>query len=367
MKTTVLCLILAVVPIQAQEILRIQSFDSEVIEGRLTIPSTSFQHKIVIDVPSTGPQTYENTRKIGRSTIFKYHDYFADEFARRGIAYFSYNTRYTVPDTTSPYFDKVDREKFWSYTPSVKVRDLEAIVRYLRNDKRLASCKFILLGWSEGAIIASLLAERQLVPIEAVFLAGTPPDDVYSTILWQHSGASSMITFRKFFDTNNDGIIQRIEYDSADARAIARVGGKTFGDLDMNGDSVLTTEDFRIILAPRLEEILSAIERKDDEWIWNSFYRIGTRWIDEHRALEPTRTRILRLDMPVFLFHGVDDANCPVEGVVEIQQRARELEKTNIHVFTFPEHDHSLEFLAWVVRRSMPDGLKTLFDQADKF
>ena len=367
MKITSLFLVIAVFQSHAQEILRIPSFDSEVIEGRLTIPSAGFKNKIVIDVPSTGPHTYENYRKIGRITTFKYHDYFANEFAKRGIAYFSYSTRYTVPDTTPKYFDKVDKKKFFSYTPMVKVKDLEEIVKFLRNDKRLTSRTLVLLGWSEGSIIASLVAERKLVPIDGLFLAGTPSDDVYTIIRWQLSGASSMIVFRKFFDTNKDGIIQRVEYDSADTRAIARVGGKKFEELDMNSDSVLTTEDFRIMLQPRLQQILSAIDKKDDEWIWNSYFRIGTQWINEHRILEPNKTRILRLDMPVFLFHGMEDANCPVEGVLEIQQKAQKLKKQNIHVFTFFEHDHGLEFLSWVVQHSMPDGLKALFDQIEKF
>jgi pimeloyl-ACP methyl ester carboxylesterase len=367
MKIMCLFLVLAVIQMQAQEMLRIPGSKSEFIEGRLTIPSTGFKDKIVIDVPGTGPNTYDNFRRLGRSTAFRYHDYFADEFGKRGIAYFSYSTRYTVPDTTPPYFDKVDKEKFQHYTPSEKVSDLEDIIAYLRADKRLVSAKFILLGWSEGAIVASLVAERKRVAIDALFLAGTPSDDVYTTILWQHSGASSMINYRKFFDTNNDGVIQQSEYANADPRAIARVGGRKFEELDMDRDSVLTTEDFRLMLQPRVQAILGAIERKDDEWIWNSFFRIGTQWIDEHRALEPNKTRILKLELPVFLFHGVADANCPVEGVLEMQRRAQEMKKQNIHVFTFPAHDHSLEFISWVVRNSMPDGLKTLFDQADKF
>jgi pimeloyl-ACP methyl ester carboxylesterase len=367
MRTALLFVVIAVIQIHAQDILRFPSSEGEIIEGRLTIPSSGFTDKIVIDVPGTGPNTYDNFRKIGRSITFRYNEYFANEFSKRGIAYFSYSTRYTLPDTTPPYFDKVDKEKFQHYTPMDKVSDLEDIIRYLRTDKRLVSSKFVLLGWSEGTIIASLVAERKHAAVDALFLAGTPSDDVYSTILWQHSGAASMINFRKFFDTNNDGIIQKTEYANADPRAITRMGGRKFEELDMNGDSVLTTEDFRVMLQPRLQAILGAIERRDDGWIWSSFFRIGTQWIEEHRALEPNKTRILKLDIPVFLFHGRDDANCPVGGVVAMEQKAKELSKTNFHVFTFPGHDHSLEFISWVVRQSMPDGLKTLFDQVERF
>ncbi len=354
--------------LQAQELICIPSFDKEIIEGRLNVPSIGFKNVIVIDVPSSGPHTYENMRKIGRSTVFKYHDYFQNEFAKRGIAYFSYSTRYTIPDSTNPpNYDKVEKEKIFSYTPSVKVKDLEEVIKFLKKDDRLTSSKFIILGFSEGAILATLVAERKLVSVEALFLAGTPTDDVYTTMLWQLSGASSIINFRKFFDTNKDGIIQKSEYEKADPRAIARVGGKKFEELDMKDDSVLTAEDFRIILEPHLKQILNAIEKDDNEWIWNNYFRVGTQWIKEHHSLEPNKTRILNLDLQVYLFHGSDDANCPVEGVIQIQKKAHELNKQNLHVFIFPDHDHTLEFLSWVFRKSLPDGLKTLFEEIEKF
>ena len=353
---------------RAQEIVRIPSFDQVIIEGRLHVPASGYINKIVIDVPSSGPHTYENRRQLGRSTVFKYHDYFMDEFARRGIAYFSYSTRYTVPDsTTPPNYDKVDKERFFSYTPSIKVKDLEAVVAFLKKDSRLASSRFAILGFSEGTILATMLAERKRVSVDGLFLAGVPTEDTYSTIQWQLSGQSSMINYRRFFDTNKDKIIQRAEFEAADPRARARVGGKSFTELDVNADSVLTADDFQQILASYRQQVFAAIDANDNEWIWSSFFRVGAPWIKEHRAIEPNRTRILRLDLPIYLFHGTDDASCPVEGVVELQRRAQELEKRNIHVLVFPNHDHSLEFLGWVVTRSLPDGLKAVFDAIERF
>lgn len=369
-RTDIYCLfllLLSVSQLNSKEIVQIKSFDKEVVEGRLTIPEKDFKGKIVIDVPGSGPHTYENTRSLGKSKVFKYHDYFADEFSRRGIAYFSYSTRHTVPDPSPPDYYKVNKDKFLSYTPLTKVKDLEEIVKSLKNDIRLSSSRFILLGKSSGSIIASLVAERRLVPIDALFMCGTPSEDIYTTIIWQNSGESSMISFRKFFDINKDNIIQENEYINGDPRAITRVGGQKFVQLDINKDSVLTTEDFRLILRPRLKEIIAAIDRNDDEWIWKNYFRVGTRWINEHCTIEPNKKRILRLDIPVYLFHGVNDNNCSVEGIRKIQIRAQELKKTNIHVFIFPEHNHSLEFLAWVVKKSMPIGLESMFDQVEQF
>ena len=263
--------------VQPYEMLKIQTAGTEVVVGRLSLPSVGFKNVLVIDVPGSGPNTYENRRRIGRTTEVRYHDLFAAEFARRGVAYFSYNTRYTeVDENTPPTFDRVDKARFWTITPAERTQDLESIVRHLRKDPRLARCQVLLLGWSEGSIIASLVAERKQVRIDGLFLAGVPADDAYSTILWQHSGEASMINLRKFFDTDKDGCITRTEYESGDPRARARVGNKTFEDLDVNQDAVLTADDFRLILKPRLQQILSAVERQDDDWIWTNFFRVGS-------------------------------------------------------------------------------------------
>jgi hypothetical protein len=70
----------------------------EATVGRLSLPSVGFTNVLVIDVPGSGPNTYENRRRIGRTTELRCHDLFAAEFARRGVAYFSYNTRHTEVD-----------------------------------------------------------------------------------------------------------------------------------------------------------------------------------------------------------------------------------------------------------------------------
>lgn len=145
------------------------------------------------------------------------------------------------------------------------------------------------------------------------------------------------------------------------------MGGKSFTELDVNADAVLTADDFQQMLVSYRQQVFAAVDANDNEWIWSSFFRVGAPWIKEHRAIEPNRTRILRLDLPAYLFQGTDDASCPVEGVIALQRRAQELEKRNIHVAVFPGHDHSLEFMAWVVTRAMPDGLKAVFDAIERF
>ena len=77
--------------VQPCELLKIPIADAEALVGRLSLPSAGFKHVLVIDVPGSGPNTYENRRRIGRTTEVRYHDLFAAEFAGRGVAYFSYS------------------------------------------------------------------------------------------------------------------------------------------------------------------------------------------------------------------------------------------------------------------------------------
>ncbi len=349
----------------ATDIIKIPTSDGEQITGRLCIPDEGYRGTLVIDVPSSGPHTYLDHRKVGHSVVFNYHDLFADEFNRRGLAYFSYSTRYTEPDTMPPYFDRVDMEKFVTYTPSTKIEDLEVVIKNLVQYERLKGCKVILLGQSEGSILASVVAERGNAPVDALLLCGTPTDDVYTTIEWQFSGEASMINMRKFFDTNEDSVIQMSEYLGGDPRALRRMEGASFESLDMNGDSTLTVEDFRIRLEPSLEAVMNAVDEDDDEWLWNNFFRVGAAWIKEHRDIEPNRERILKLNLPVYIFHGEDDANCSVSGIWTLKKTAEAQGKDNIHIFTFPEHDHSLEFLTWVIAKQLPEGLQKVFETAE--
>jgi hypothetical protein len=54
--------------LHAREIVRIKSFDGEVIEGRVVIVQEDFRNKIVIDVPSSGPHTYSSNSIISAGT-----------------------------------------------------------------------------------------------------------------------------------------------------------------------------------------------------------------------------------------------------------------------------------------------------------
>ena len=142
-------------------------------------------------------------------------------------------------------------------------------------------------------------------------------------------------------------------------------GGAKFEQIDVNKDNVINAADFGLLNKARYEAILAAVERKDDDWIWNNYFHVTTGWLKEHFELEANKIRLLRTNIPIYIFHGEDDANTPVEGVFDLQERFKKAGKTNLHVFTFKNHNHDLNYVDWLTKKDMPEGIKKIFEAAD--
>jgi pimeloyl-ACP methyl ester carboxylesterase len=362
-------LVLTATFVEAGDIIKFTLFDGENVEGKLSLPTDAGALKeLVIFVHGTGPATYDNHRKFGQLE-FNYFDYFADEFNRRGIAFFTYNKRGVTRGDTPPSFEKIDRERYRKVLPSVEVRDIATFIHTLRRDKRLKSAKIVLLGWSEGTALASLVAQDKSNRISALFLNGYLNDNLADVIRWQNNGGSSMVNLRAAFDTDKDGAISRTEYESTEKGPAAfRTGAMQntkFDQLDLDKDANITTADFATLLKPRYDAIFAAIDRGDDDWIWNNYFHVSTGWLKEHFALEANKDRMLRLKLPIYIFHGLSDANTPVEGVYDIRKRFDQAGKKNLHEYIFAGHNHDLNFVDWVREKKMPQGIRKMFEIAE--
>lgn len=356
--------------VKASEILRVKLSDGEMMTGKLSLPESPEPiREIVIYVHGTGPGTYLNRRKIGDKE-FNYFDVFAEEFNRRGIAFFSYSKRGVEPGDEPPTFEKIDREKFKKVVPSVEKADLSALIKFLRKDKRLKKARVVLLGWSEGTVLASMVAEDKRNGVSALLLAGYVHENMFDVIKWQYSGASSMIILRKAFDRDSDGNITREEYESKEKSATSmrtgRLQNTKFEQLDVNRDDFINAVDFGRLVEPKYKLILEKIEAGDEEWIWKNYFHVSINWLNEHFKLEANKTRLLRLNIPIYVFHGEDDANCDVNWVYDLREGFVKNKKGNLRTYVFKDHDHDLNFLYWAIRQKMPDGIDGIFDVAEK-
>ena len=342
--------------------------DSAEMKARLCYPFYDSIKQLVIYVHGTGPGNYLDRLKMGDVEL-NYFDLFAKEFVGRGVAFVSYNKRGCDTSAIPPYYNKLDSVAYRKCLPRQETKDLKSLIRYLKKERRLTGSKIILLGWSEGTIIAAMAAEAFKNDITALYLAGYANDNMLDIIDWQFSGESSMINSLKYFDADSNRLISRKEYESKEKRPTymreSIFGNADFSQLDINKDSLINKEDFRLINEPRYKMLLHAIEKNDDLWIWNNYFQVTSRWIKEHSALEANRSRLLRLELPILIFQGEDDANTPASGVRDIQERFKLNNKSNLKCFIFSGHNHDLNYQQWILQEKISEGLEQLFKSLD--
>jgi pimeloyl-ACP methyl ester carboxylesterase len=360
-------IILTFISIQAQaftsEIKTIILSDGEKTTTRLCLPQEGNVNTIVIVIHGTGPSTYL-TKRQG----FNYDDVLADGFCGQGVGYFSYNRRGVTLSETPPYFDEVDFSKYAKALPHIEVVDIETMVTFLKKDKRFKDCKIALYGISEGTIIASMVAERQNVKIDALFLHGYAHENMFDIIKWQNSGAGTMVMINSIFDKNGDKAVNKTEYEYDDPTIAAYRNylfqNMDFDSIDIVKDNVIDQKDIQAMQGDFQEILMEKISQNDGDWIWNNYVRVTIDWFREHFSLEPNKTRLLRIDIPIYIFHGKEDANVPVESVYDLEVRFKACNKTNLKTFTFDKHNHDLNFQDWITTKKYSEGLQTLFETA---
>ncbi len=352
--------------VTTSEVIKLKSFDDYELTGKLDMPKGAQEvPTLVVFVPGTGPNTYDNHRLIGKIE-FNYYDLFAQELGSRGVAFFRYNTRGVEAGSEAPTYAKVNKEEYKKYTPENQAKDIEAMITGLKKDSRLKNAKVVLLGWSEGTIIAPLVAERRNVDISSLMLSGYCNEKMLDIVEWQLSGDSSMILYCQYFDTNLDGAVTKQEFEADPYGVKNSLGGVKFEQLDVNCDSNLTSSDFAVLLTERKKQVLDAISKKDDEWIWKNYYEVTSAWFDGHAKLDANKDRLLKLDIPVNIFHGVYDQNVPVQGAYAIFDSCKASGKTNLKAFVFDQHDHDLNYLEYPYLSKISEGLTRIFNECAK-
>lgn len=343
------------------EIKTIKLSDGEETTVRLCLPKDGQVNTIVVAVHGTGPHTY-----LVKRQGFNFYDVLADGFCGKGVGFFTYNRRGVDLSEKAPWFDKVDSTKYTKYLPYTEAVDIETMIAFLKNDKRFKNCKIILYGLSEGSIIASIVAERKKVKIDALFLHGYVHENMFDVIKWQITGEAFMILINSIFDKNEDKVIDREEYESDDPTISSYrdylFQNQPFDSIDVVKDNIIDIKDIRTLREPFLEFLMTKISENEENWIWNHYVRVTIGWFREHFALEPNKTRLLRVDVPIYVFHGQEDANVPAESVYDLEVRFKTCNKPNLKTFVFDKHNHDLNFEDWLKTKECPEGLKKIFE-----
>jgi pimeloyl-ACP methyl ester carboxylesterase len=121
-----------------------------------------------------------------------------------------------------------------------------------------------------------------------------------------------------------------------------------------------------MILKGKRKDVFDAIDRNDDAWIWKNYFRITSKWAKDYFQLEANKTKLLKLNLPIYVFHGQYDANVPAKGVLELKQDFELANKTNLKAYVFENHDHDLNYIIYPLYNKIPEGLKVIFNAAEE-
>ncbi len=339
--------------------------DGEELITRLCLPEEPVQ-TIVVAVHGTGPHTYLNKRHESWS----FYDVVAEGFCNQGLGFFTYNRRGVEMGEEPPMYHQIDSAKYLKYTPLAEAEDVESMIHALQADERFRSCQILLYGISEGTIIAPLVAQRARARVDGLLLHGYAHENMYDIIKWQNSGVGVTIMMNSFFDRNKDGAITPDEYENEEhpipAYRKAFFQDLPFDSVDVVKDGRIDEKDFYVMRMKFDTLLMQKIEEGDDYWIRKNYVPITTPWFRGHFELEPNKTRMLRLDLPIHVFHGAMDANVPVETVYDLQQRFRVMRKTNLTIHVFEDHNHDLNFEQWLKDKTYSPGYQKIFEMASE-
>ena len=353
------------------ELLTITSFDGYSFYGRLNMPGCYRPvSKLVIYVHGSGANTYYNRLYLPGIGVVNYFDPWAEMFVAEGVAFFTYNVRGVSITDDWPYRE-IDIEAYRLYLPHNSVMDIYHMISALRENSRLANAQVLLLGMSEGSIIAPLFVEKFPEMVDGLFLMGVPIDGMYDVIRWQTSGGPSMAWYRYHFEADDRGRISREAF-YADLHGVidSILGGSAFESIDVNNDGYIDEQDMVILIqdvVPHMtpafaDEMIAAIEREDDDWLAENYpVLLTSAWFREHIALRSNYELLPDLYLPIYIFHGMLDQNVYVRRVYDMYARFAELGQINLTIHTFSAHDHGLN-IASMFYGELSDGRQAVIN-----
>jgi hypothetical protein len=116
-----------------------------------------------------------------------------------------------------------------------------------------------------------------------------------------------------------------------------------FDPLDTDGDGIVTPEELSRGNGQRLQAILKAVNERNDEFL-EALLHLSCAYLVGDWNGDPTCVTLLKLDIPIAIFHGELDGTASIEGVREAEKAFRAAGKTNLVVHAYPGHDHPAPF-----------------------
>lgn len=335
--------------------------------GKLTLPDSGAPRAVVVYVQTAEGMTVDMRRPNGRGGTFDYFELYRTKLPAMQVGFFGYEGRGIHMGDSPPRYETIERELYDTSTLANKVEDVLAAVRAVRAQPGLAEARVFLMGASEGTLLAAQAAARAPAEVQGLVLYGVMAQNMRETFTYILSDGA-FLTYRGYFDSDDDGKITEVEFEADPYRFRANaLGGAAFALFEKDGDGLIGRAD----LVAQAQPLLDAVQRDNfallDQWAkFAAGVSTPKDWFKDHFAQPPLWTFLAKLEIPVGLFHGGQDASTPIAGVEALEGKASAAGKTRFLFEYFPKADHSLNIAAYFTNGSLPDGHAAIFAYIDE-
>ena len=92
------------------------------------------------------------------------------------------------------------------------------------------------------------------------------------------------------------------------------------------------------------------------------FGKLRSAHLEDGWDAEPNYKELLKLDMPLTIFHGELDFTCRVEGVREAEGAFKQARKSNLEIHYYPNTEYGLNWGQGEAKKGGPVGYMKAFD-----
>ncbi len=296
------------------------------IRGKITIPAGDRQSKYPTIILLHGSGALDmNLWLPGQVTAdgkpHKMFEVLAHKIGSEKFITYRYNKRGTTDQPQGT--PVVDKTIFATGDVKTLISDARSAIDMLRGNPQVDQNKIILLGLSEGTVLAPLIAEedKNIAGIILVSLVGRNLKD----ILYYQFVQRNIDTVRSQVDENKDDIISLDESTKHPELALP------FDVIDMNKDNLISIAELEAIL---LDQYYSEQTKN-----LSGPYK---NWFAQHFALQPNYKNIETFKGPILLMQGDQDAQTPLSEALLVANNLKNTGHTNYQLLTYQGLGHGL-------------------------